>query len=152
MLVSVSITFYSLAQCAANVPLVSALEFRCCRVIPLTNQKLTFDEKISFITRYDDFSLRSHRAVSLQVAPFLRDWKGRGNLPVKRKTSEFIVNWFKLISKRDFNLKKINFPSLSTALPYDAFRSTVNNWHQYCKGIFRTHRLPRSTWIRHHLI
>ena len=38
------------------------------------------------------FSPRSHRAVSLQAVPFLRDCKGRGfRRPVKRKTSEFIV-------------------------------------------------------------
>lgn len=35
-------------------PSVSALEFRCCREIPLVNQKLTFDERISCITRHDD--------------------------------------------------------------------------------------------------
>ena len=51
----------------------SALEFRCCRVIPLRNQKLTSGERISCITRHDDFSPKSHRVVSLQVAPFLRD-------------------------------------------------------------------------------
>ena len=57
-------------------PLVSALEFRRCWVIPSANQKLTFDERISCITRHDDFSPRSHRAVSLEVSPFLRDRKG----------------------------------------------------------------------------
>ena len=59
-------------------PLVSALEFRCRRVILLANQKLTFDERISCITRHDDFSPRSDRTVSLQVAPFLGDCKGKG--------------------------------------------------------------------------
>ncbi|RMX43906.1 hypothetical protein pdam_00011262, partial [Pocillopora damicornis] len=49
-------------------PLVSALDFRCCR--------LTFDERIGCITRLNDFVPRSHRAVSLQVAPSLKDCKG----------------------------------------------------------------------------
>ena len=50
-------------------PLVSAL---------LANQKLIFDERISCITRHDDFSPKSDRTVSLQVAPFLGDCKGKG--------------------------------------------------------------------------
>ena len=62
--VFVDITFYSFA-----------LEFRCCRMIPTANHKLTFDERIGCITRHDDFVPRSHRAVSLQVAPFLKDCK-----------------------------------------------------------------------------
>ena len=60
------------------ISLVNTPEFRCCRVISLANQMLTFDEIISCTTRYDDFSPRSDRAVSLQTAPFLRDCKGRG--------------------------------------------------------------------------
>ena len=78
-------------------PSVGALEFRCCREIPSVNQKLTFWERISCITRQDDFSPRSHRVVPLQVAPFLRDCKGRGYRrncragQTERKTSEFIV-------------------------------------------------------------
>ena len=63
--VFVNITFYSFA-----------LEFRCCRMIPIANHKLTFDERIGCITRRDDFVPGSHRAVSLQVAPFLKDCKG----------------------------------------------------------------------------
>ena len=47
------------------ISLVNAPEFRCCRVISLANQKLTFDEIISCITRHDDFSPKSDRAVSL---------------------------------------------------------------------------------------
>ena len=77
--VSVAKTFPSFAMGAAKVPSVSALEFRCCRVLPLTNQKRTFDERISCITRHDDFSPRSHRAVSLQVATFSRECKDRGS-------------------------------------------------------------------------
>ena len=46
--------------------------------IPLVNQKLTFDKRISCITRHDDFFTERSRAVSLQVAPFLRDCNGRG--------------------------------------------------------------------------
>ena len=68
--------------------------------------------------------------------------------PVKRKTSEFI--WFKLTLNRDFNGE--NFFSLSVALLYDPFRSMANNWHQYCKLIFRIHRLSHSAWNRYHLI
>ena len=59
-------------------PLVSTLVFGCSKEIPSINQKLTFDEIISCITGHEDFSPRSHQAVSLQVAPFLRDCKGRG--------------------------------------------------------------------------
>ena len=99
-------------------PLENALEFRCYTVIPLANQKLNFDDRISCFTRHDDFSPRSHRAVSLQVAPFLRDCKGRG---YRRRAG------------------------LSLSLSYGLFRSMANNWHQYCKRIFRTHRLSHST-------
>ena len=59
--------------------------------------QLTFDERISCITRNDDFLPRSHRAISLQVTPLLRDCKGRGYRhgrranQTERKTSEFIV-------------------------------------------------------------
>ena len=63
--VFVDITFYSFA-----------LEFRCCRMIPLANHKLTFDERIGCVTRHDDFVPRSHRAVSLLVAPLFKDCKG----------------------------------------------------------------------------
>ena len=77
--VSIAKTFHSFAISAAKVPSVSALEFRCCRVIPLRNQKRTFDERISCITRHNDFSPRSHWAVSLQVAPFPRECKNRGS-------------------------------------------------------------------------
>ena len=86
--VSVAKTFPSFAMGAAKVPSVSGLEFRCCRVLPLTNQKRTFDERISCITRHDDFSPRSHLAVSLQVAPFRRECKGRGS----RRRSGLTVN------------------------------------------------------------
>ena len=63
--VFVDITFYSFA-----------LEFCCCRMIPLANHKLAFDERIGCVTRHDDFMPRSHRAVSLQVAPFFKDCNG----------------------------------------------------------------------------
>ena len=43
---------------------------------------------------------------------------------VKRKTSEFIVIRFKLISNRAFNRETF---SLSAALPYDPYRSMANN-------------------------
>ena len=57
---------------------VRVLEFRCRRVIPLGNHKLTSEERISRITRHDDLSPRNYWAVSLQVALFLRDYKDRG--------------------------------------------------------------------------
>ena len=60
--------------------------------------------------------------------------------PVKRKMSEFV--WFKLTSNKDF--KRDFFFSLSAALPYDPFRSVANNWHQYCKLIFRMHQLSHG--------
>ena len=104
-------------MCSEGSP--RSLLFRCCREIPSVNQKLTFDKRISCITRPDDFSPRSHPSVSLQVAPFLKDCKGRG-YRLRWKTSEYIVIWFMLISKRDLIEK--NFLSLSAALPYDPFR------------------------------
>ena len=60
--------------------LVSALEFRCCRVIPLAAEKLTLESSIEriCITMRDDLSPRSHRAVLLQVTHFIRDCKDRG--------------------------------------------------------------------------
>ena len=54
---------FSFLRVRRRFPLVSALEFRYCRVFPLANRKLTFDERISCITMHDDFSPRSHRAV-----------------------------------------------------------------------------------------
>ena len=131
MFVSVAITFIpSLTRCSEGSP--RSLLFRCCREIPSVNQKLTFDKRISCTTRPDDFSPRSHPNVSLQVAPFLKDCKGRG-YRLRWKTSEYIVIWFMLISKRDLIEK--NFLSLSVALPYDPFRpreitdiSTINEY------------------------
>ena len=118
MFVSVAITFIpSLTMCSEGSS--RSLLFRCSREIPSVNQKLTFDKRISCTTRPDDFSPRSHPNVSLQVAPFLKDCKGRG-YRLRWKTSEYIVIWFMLISKRDLIEK--NFLSLSVALPYDPFR------------------------------
>ena len=84
---------------------VSALEFCCCREIPFLNQKQTFGERISCVTRHEDFLIRSDRIVSLQVASFLRDCKGRGHRrdrragQTERKTSEITS----LISGKGFN-------------------------------------------------
>ena len=72
------------------ISLVNAPEFRCCRVISLANQKLTFDEIIICTTRHDIFSPRSDRAVSLQLAPFHRDCKGRGR---RRRTGQTKNEW-----------------------------------------------------------
>ena len=54
---------------------------QCSRVSLLQTKR----ERFSCITRHDDFSLRSHRVVSLQVDPFLRDSRGRsqGELTVR---------------------------------------------------------------------
>ena len=96
-------------------PSISAVEFRCCEISLV----------ISCITRQDDFSTRSHRAVSLQVVPFLRYGKGRSYLrgrragQTERKTSEFTVIWFKFISNRYFNKE------ISAAMPWDPFRSKM---------------------------
>ena len=103
-------------------PSVSALEFRCCKEIPTINQKLTFSEIISYITRHDDFPPRSHRAVSVQVAPFLRDCKSRDYRRDLRagqtegKTSD--SSW----SQIGILIEK-NFLSWSAALNYDLFCS-----------------------------
>ena len=79
---------------------VNALEFRCCREIPLVNQKLT-------LTKESAVSGRGYRRDRLS---------GRTD----RKINEFIVMWFKLISTYDF--KGENVFSLSAALPHDPFR------------------------------
>ena len=76
--VSVTITFCSFAISSEKVPLAQFSRVSFSRVIPLVNQKRTFDERIRCITRHHDISPRSHRAVSLQVAPFPRECKGRG--------------------------------------------------------------------------
>ena len=121
-----------------RLPLVSALEFRCCRMIPLANHKLTFDdERVGYITRHDDFVPRSHREFLCKLLLSSKIAKAEALIvePVKQKTSEFI--WFNLTSNRDFNGE--NFFSLSAALPYDPFRSMANNWHQYGKLRFVFH-------------
>ena len=113
MFVSVAITSYSIALNAAN-------------------------ERISCITRHDNFSPRSHRSISLQVAPFLIDCQGRGD---RRRSGQTENEWVyshliqNTISNRDFNGEKIISLSL---------RSSV--W------IFRLHQLSHSTWIRNHPI
>ena len=129
-------------------PSVSALEFRCCREFPFVNQMLTFDERIS-CTRHDDFSPRSHRAVSLQVAPFLGDCKDRGCRRDRRagqtewKTSKFFVIWIKLTSNRDFSGEKLLDFKSSIAIWSIPLKG--NNRHQYYNGIFRTHSLPSNS-------
>ena len=108
-------------------PFVSVLEFRCCRVIPSGNHKLTSKERISCIRRHDDLSPRSHWAVSLQVAPLLRDYKDRGyRRRAGQMENEWVYSlWFKLISNWDFNGK--NFFNVSAALPYYQFYSFARN-------------------------
>ena len=61
--------------------LTDAVEYRCCMEIAQACQKLTFDgsiERVRCITKHDDFSSMTNRAVLLQVAPLLRDKNGRG--------------------------------------------------------------------------
>ena len=79
LFVPVASNFISSNQVRRRFPLVGAIGFRSRGVIPLANQKLTFDERISCIVKHDDFSPRSHRAVSQQVTPFLVHCKGRGD-------------------------------------------------------------------------
>ena len=80
-----------------------------------------FDERIS-CTKHDDFLPRSHQAVSLQVAPFPRDCKGRGCRRdrragrTERKTSKFFSPQIGILVEK-------NFLTLRAALPYDPFRS-----------------------------
>ena len=74
--------------------MVSALEFRFCKVIPLVNHKITFDERIGCITRQDGFSPRSHQAVSLKLLFSSETAKPEAivvEAPFKRKTIEVIV-------------------------------------------------------------
>ena len=67
MFVSVATTFYSFAPSATKVLLGQCSRVALLLSNSLANQKLTFDERISCITRHDDFSSRSHRAVSLKL-------------------------------------------------------------------------------------
>lgn len=67
-------------ECAID-NLTDAVEYRCCREIAQARQKLMFDgsiERISCITKHDDFSAMTNRSVLTQVAPLLRDRNGRG--------------------------------------------------------------------------
>ena len=76
--VSIAITFYSFVLSAAKVALGQYSRVSLLKGISLWKPKANFDERISCITRHNDFSPRGHRAVSLQVAPYLRDCKSRG--------------------------------------------------------------------------
>ena len=75
--------------------------------------------------RNDDFSPRSHRAVSLQVAPFLRDCKGRGYRRRADQKEKELVYRDSSQSQVGILIDKNSF-SLSAALPYDPFRSMAN--------------------------
>ena len=88
-------------------PLASALEFRCRRMIPLANHKLTFDERIGTIILCWEVIGQFHR--KLLLSSKITKVETVVVEPVKRKTSEVI--WFKLTSNRDFNGE--NFFSLS---------------------------------------
>ena len=71
-----------------------------------------FEERIS-CTKHDDFLPRSHQAVSLQVAPFPSDCKGRGCRRdrragrTERKTSKFFSPQIGIFSGE----KLLNFKS-----------------------------------------
>ena len=128
MFVSVTITFYSFALYAAKVPLV-----QCSRVSLLwryspSKPKVNFWRNNHVYHEARWFSQRCHWIVSLQDASFLRSCKGRGYRrdrragQTERKTSEFIVIWFKSISFRD-DFHRENFFSLGASLPYEPFRS-----------------------------
>ena len=134
--------------CGKDSPcMVSALGFRCCRVIPLANQKLTFDcsiERIRWITR-DNF----HRKV---IDQFYCKLLLSSDIV---KTEAIVVEPFKwkrvsLYSSIRLLIEKDLF-SLSAALPRDPFHSLANNrGHQCCKWIFRMHWLSHSTRIRYY--
>ena len=104
------ITFYSFAPCAAKVPLGQCSRVCCCREISLVNQKLTFDERISCITRHDDFSQKingqSHCKLLLPseiaeaIVAIVEPFKLIG------KRVNFVI-WFKLNSNRDFNREQL---------------------------------------------
>ena len=76
--------------------------------------------------RNDDFSPGSHRAVSLQVAPFPRDCKGRGYRRRADQKEKELVYRDSSQSQVGILIDKNSF-SLSAALPYDPFRSMANN-------------------------
>ena len=76
--------------------------------------------------RHDDFPPRSHRAVSLQVASFLRDCKGRGYRRRSDQKEKELVYRDSSQSQVGILIDKNSF-SLSAALPYDPFRSMANN-------------------------
>lgn len=66
-------------ECAIET-LTDALEYRCCRETQ-ASQKLMFDgsiERVSCITKHDDFAAMNNRSVLLQVVPLLRDRAGKG--------------------------------------------------------------------------
>ena len=95
----------SFPQSAAKVPMVSVLEFHCCRVIPLANHKLTFDERIGCITRQDGFRREVIRQFHWKLLFSSETAKPEAivvEAPFKRKTIEVIVIWYKLISNMDF--------------------------------------------------
>ena len=58
--------------------------------------------------------------------------------------------WFKLILNSDFNREELLKFKCSISVWLIPLKG--NNWHQYYKWIFRTHRLSHCTWIRYHLI
>ena len=96
MFVSVAITFYSFALCAAKVPLGQCSRVSLLKRYSLGKPKANFWRKNQLYNEARWFFSRGHRAVSLQVVPFLRDCKGKGYGrdrradQTKRKTSEFI--------------------------------------------------------------
>ena len=91
--VSVTITFCSFAISAEKVPLAQCSRVRFSRVIPLVNQKRTFDERIRCITRHDVF--RREVIGQFHCKLLLSPESAKAEVivvePVKRKKREFMV-------------------------------------------------------------
>ena len=113
-------------------PFVSALEFRCCSVILLANQKLTVDEESAVSRGTIIFRREVIDQFHCKLLFFSEISKVEAIVveTVKRKTNELIVIWFKTHSQIGILIEK-NFLSLGAALSFDPFRSMANKWHQY---------------------
>ena len=59
---------------------MEAMEFRCCHEVGETMGKLVFDasiERIKCVTEHEDYVAHTNEPVLADVAPLLRDKKGR---------------------------------------------------------------------------
>ena len=138
--VSVDILFLR-TECAEG--LITALEFHWCKVLPQRTKSYLLAKESALARGTMIFrrevvgQFQRKLLLSLEIAK--ADREAIVVEPVKRKTSEFTVIWFKLIPNLGFNRK--NLFSLNTAFPHGPFRSKAN-----------VHRLSQITWIRYHLI